>query len=143
MQTCRGSHTHTLVIDPKDKENVYLYISGSAGVRPAEELAGCSGADPDKDPDTALFTIVIIKVPVAHPELAKVVASPRIFTDPAEREHERALEGRQPRRRNADDVDDQRLPRHHRPFGSRVGRRRVFGQWDSAGHIQSGESCAY
>ena len=82
VQTCRGSHTHTLVIDPKDKENVYVYISGSAGVRPAEELAGCSGADPDKDPDTALFTIVVIKVPVAHPELAKVVASPRIFTDP-------------------------------------------------------------
>jgi hypothetical protein len=81
VQTCRGSHTHTLVIDPKDKENVYLYISGSAGVRPAEELAGCSGAEPDKDPDTALFTIVVIKVPVAHPELAKVVASPRIFTD--------------------------------------------------------------
>jgi hypothetical protein len=82
VQTCRGSHTHTLVLDPKDKENVYIYISGSAGVRPVEELAGCSGGDPDKDPDTALFTIVIIKVPVAHPELAKVVASPRIFTDP-------------------------------------------------------------
>ncbi len=82
MQTCRGSHTHTLVIDPKDKDNIYVYISGSAGVRPAEELRGCSGGDPDKDPDTALFTIVIIKVPLAHPELAKVVASPRIFTDP-------------------------------------------------------------
>ena len=51
-------------------------------MRPAEELAGCSGGDPDKDPDTALFTIVVIKVPLAHPELAKVVASPRIFTDP-------------------------------------------------------------
>jgi hypothetical protein len=82
VQTCRGSHTHTLVVDPKDKDNVYIYISGSAGVRPAEELAGCSGGDPDKDPDTALFTIVVIKVPLAHPELAKVVASPRIFTDP-------------------------------------------------------------
>ena len=82
VQTCRGSHTHTLVIDPKDKDNIYVYISGSAGVRPAEELAGCSGADPDKDPDTALFTIVVIKVPLAHPEQANVVASPRIFTDP-------------------------------------------------------------
>jgi hypothetical protein len=82
VQTCRGSHTHTLVIDPKDKDNIYVYISGSAGVRPAEELSGCSGADPDKDPDTALFTIVVIKVPLAHPEQAKVVASPRIFTDP-------------------------------------------------------------
>jgi hypothetical protein len=82
VQTCRGSHTHTLVIDPKDKDNIYVYISGSAGVRPSEELAGCSGGDPDKDPDTALFTIVVIKVPLAHPEQAKVVASPRIFTDP-------------------------------------------------------------
>jgi hypothetical protein len=82
VQTCRGSHTHTLVVDPKDKDNIYIYISGSAGVRPAEELAGCSGGDPDKDPDTALFTIVVIKVPLAHPEQAKVVASPRIFTDP-------------------------------------------------------------
>jgi hypothetical protein len=82
VQTCRGSHTHTLVIDPKDKDNIYVYISGSAGVRPTEELAGCSGASPDQDPDTALFTIVVIKVPLAHPEQAKVVASPRIFTDP-------------------------------------------------------------
>ena len=82
VQTCRGSHTHTLVVDPKDKDNIYIYISGSAGVRPAEELAGCSGASPDQDPDTALFTIVVIKVPLAHPEQAKVVASPRIFTDP-------------------------------------------------------------
>jgi hypothetical protein len=82
VQTCRGSHTHTLVLDPNDKDNVYLYISGSAAVRQKEELAGCSGADPKDDPDTALFTIVIIKVPLAHPELAKIVASPKIFTDP-------------------------------------------------------------
>jgi hypothetical protein len=83
VQTCRGSHTHTLVLDPKDKDNVYLYVSGSAGVRPKEELAGCSGAAPSEDPDTALFTIVVIQVPVAHPELAKVISSPRIFSDPA------------------------------------------------------------
>jgi hypothetical protein len=83
VQTCRGSHTHTLVLDPNDKDNVYLYISGSAAVRQKEELSGCSGADPKDDPDTALFTIVIIKVPLAHPELAKIVASPKIFTDPA------------------------------------------------------------
>jgi hypothetical protein len=82
VQTCRGSHTHTLIVDPKDKDNVYLYVSGSAGVRPADELAGCSSGDPDKDPDTALFTIVVIKVPVAHPEQAKVVNSPYIFSDP-------------------------------------------------------------
>jgi hypothetical protein len=83
VQTCRGSHTHTLVEDPKDKSNVYVYISGSAGVRPAEELAGCAGGQPGDDPNTALFTIVVIKVPLAHPEQAKVVNSPRIFADPA------------------------------------------------------------
>ena len=83
VQTCRGSHTHTLLTDPKDKDNIYVYVAGSAGVRPAEELAGCSGGEPSEDPNTALFTIVVIKVPVAHPELAKVVNSPRIFSDPA------------------------------------------------------------
>jgi hypothetical protein len=82
VQTCRGSHTHTLLVDPKDKDNVYVYVSGSAPVRLAEELGGCSGADPSNDPNTALFTIVVIKVPLAHPELAKVVNSPRIFSDP-------------------------------------------------------------
>jgi hypothetical protein len=81
VQSCRGSHTHTLVIDPKDKENVYIYISGTGNVRQAEELADCSGGDPDKNPNTALFRIDIIKVPLAHPELAKIVNSPRIFAD--------------------------------------------------------------
>lgn len=81
VQSCRGSHTHTLVIDPNDKENVYIYISGTGGVRQSEELAGCSGGDPDQNPDTALFRIDIIKVPLAHPEQAKIVNSPRIFAD--------------------------------------------------------------
>jgi hypothetical protein len=82
VQSCRGSHTHTLVIDSKDKENVYIYISGTGNVRQSEELEGCSGGDPDKNPNTALFRIDIIKVPLAHPELAKIVNSPRIFSDP-------------------------------------------------------------
>lgn len=81
VQSCRGSHTHTLVLDPKDKENVYIYISGTGNVRQSEELAECSGGDPDKNPNTALFRIDIIKVPLAHPEQAKIVNSPRIFAD--------------------------------------------------------------
>ena len=81
VQTCRGSHTHTLVIDPGDKDDVYVYVSGTAVVRSADELAGCSGADPSANPDTSLFSIDIIKVPLAHPELAKIIASPRLFTD--------------------------------------------------------------
>ncbi len=82
VQTCRGSHTHTLVVDPNDKDNVYIYVSGTSFVRPAEELAGCSGEKPDKDPNTALFRIEVIKVPLAAPQEAKVVSSPRVFIDP-------------------------------------------------------------
>jgi hypothetical protein len=81
VQTCRGSHTHTLVIDPNDKDDVYLYVSGTSFVRPKEELAGCSGETPDKDPDTSLFRIDVIKVPIAAPEQAMVVSSPRVFID--------------------------------------------------------------
>ena len=82
VQTCRGSHTHTLVEDPNDKDNVYIYVSGTSFVRQAEELAGCSGEAPDKDPNTALFRIDVIKVPVAAPQDAKIVSSPRVFIDP-------------------------------------------------------------
>ena len=81
VQSCRGSHTHTLVMDPKDKDNVYIYISGTGAVRQSEELVGCSGGEPGANPDTALFRIDIIKVPLAHPEQAKIVNSPRIFAD--------------------------------------------------------------
>ncbi len=81
VQTCRGSHTHTLVLDPNDKDNVYIYVSGTSFVRQPEELAGCSGEKPDKDPNTALFRIDVIKVPVAAPQDAKIVSSPRVFMD--------------------------------------------------------------
>jgi hypothetical protein len=82
VQTCRGSHTHTLVVDPNDKENVYIYVSGTSFVRQSEELPGCSGEEPEKDPNTALFRIDVIKVPLAAPQEAKVVSSPRVFMDP-------------------------------------------------------------
>jgi len=82
VQTCRGSHTHTLVVDPNDKNNVYIYVSGTSFVRQSEELAGCSGEKPDKDPNTALFRIDVIKVPLAAPQDAKVVSNPRVFMDP-------------------------------------------------------------
>jgi hypothetical protein len=82
VQTCRGSHTHTLVVDPNDKNNVYIYVSGTSFVRQNEELPGCSGEKPDKDPNTALFRIEVIKVPLAAPQNAAVVSSPRVFMDP-------------------------------------------------------------
>ncbi|MEO7996330.1 MAG: hypothetical protein ABI852_02735 [Gemmatimonadaceae bacterium] len=81
VQTCRGSHTHTVLEDPKDRDNVYIYVSGSAAVRPAEELAGCVNAAPEKDPNSAMFRIEVIKVPLADPTKAAIVASPRIFQD--------------------------------------------------------------
>ncbi len=83
VQTCRGSHTHTLVTAPKDNANVYIYVSGTSNVRPSEELAGCSGGPPEKDPNTALFRIEVIKVELAAPQNAKIVSTPRIFGDPA------------------------------------------------------------
>jgi len=82
IQSCRGSHTHTLVVDPNDKDNVYIYISGTSFVRPKEELAGCSSETPDKDPNTSLFRIDVIKVPLAAPQQAAIVSSPRVFMDP-------------------------------------------------------------
>lgn len=81
VQTCRGSHTHSVLVDPNDDENVFVYVSGSAPVRPEEELPGCVSALPDDDPDSALFRIEVIQVPLANPELAAIVTSPRIFED--------------------------------------------------------------
>lgn len=81
VQSCRGSHTHTLVPDPKDPNNVYIYISGTSFVRSGEELAGCSDGLPDKNPETARFRIDVVKVPLAAPQDAKIIASPRIFSE--------------------------------------------------------------
>jgi hypothetical protein len=81
VQTCRGSHTHTLVTAPNDTGNIYVYGSGTSSVRSGEELAGCSNLKPEEDPNTALFSIDVIKVPLAHPEQAAIVNRPRIFSD--------------------------------------------------------------
>jgi hypothetical protein len=78
VQNCRGSHTHTVLEDPADKQNIYIYISGSAGVRPAEEVPGCV-ADAT-DPNTSLFRIEIIKVPLNAPEKSTIVNGAQIFT---------------------------------------------------------------
>jgi hypothetical protein len=78
VQTCRGSHTHTVVTDPRDKDNVYIYVSGSAGVRSADELPGCKDA-PIDDPDSSRVRLEVIKVPLAAPQTAAIVSSPRIF----------------------------------------------------------------
>ena len=79
VQTCRGSHTHTLV--PKDKQTLYVYGSGTGGVRSGEELQDCSAGDPKDNPNTAMFSIDVIEVPLGAPEKARVVNRPRIFMD--------------------------------------------------------------
>jgi len=79
VQTCRGSHTHSIVTDPKDKDNIYIYVSGTAGIRSADEKAGCV-ADPTA-PNTSSFGIDVIKVPLAHPEQAAVVNHAYVFMD--------------------------------------------------------------
>ncbi len=81
VQTCRGSHTHTLVTDADDKGNIYVYGSGTSSVRSPEELKECSALAPSEDPNTALFSIDVIKVPLAAPEEAAIVNRPRIFAD--------------------------------------------------------------
>jgi len=83
VQTCRGSHTHTLVPVPGDKSRIYVYGSGTGSVRSGEELEGCSGEAPDKDENTALFSIDVIEVPILAPQNAKIVNRPRIFADEA------------------------------------------------------------
>ena len=82
VQTCRGSHTQTLVTDDQDPANVYIYVQGTAGVRPATELAGCDGG-PATNPDPSAWRIDVIKVPVAAPETAAVVNGPRLFANEA------------------------------------------------------------
>lgn len=80
VQTCKGSHTHTLVPSPTDKNVVYLYVSGQQAARPEIELAGCKNGNDPADPTNSLFQLDIIKVALDHPEQAKVIPGARIFT---------------------------------------------------------------
>ena len=80
VQTCKGSHTHTLVPSPKDPRVIYLYVSGQQAARPETELAGCKNGTDPADPTNSLFQLDIIKVPLDHPEQAAVIPGARIFT---------------------------------------------------------------
>lgn len=81
VQTCRGSHTHTLVPHPTDANILYVYGQGTSGVRKTDELAICTDGQPDQNPETALFSIDVIKVDLSHPQDAAIVNRPRIFAD--------------------------------------------------------------
>lgn len=78
VQTCRGSHTHSIV--SADATRIVVYNSGTAGIRESEELAGCVGEIPG-DTRTALFSIDVIEIPLADPSKARIVKSPRVFAD--------------------------------------------------------------
>jgi hypothetical protein len=80
VETCKGSHTHTVIPDPIDKGTVYIYVSGSQGARPSTELAGCNNGTDPADETNSLYRLDIIKVPLAHPENAEVVGGARLFT---------------------------------------------------------------
>jgi hypothetical protein len=80
VQTCKGSHTHTVIPSPTDKGVVYIYVSGSREARPDTELAGCKNGTDPADETNSLYRLDVIKVPLAHPEQAEVVTGARIFT---------------------------------------------------------------
>ena len=80
VQTCRGSHTHSVVSGPGEDGKIIVYNSGTAGVRDEDELEGCIGAIPG-DRRTALFRIDVIEIPVADPSQARIVDSPTVFAD--------------------------------------------------------------
>lgn len=78
VQTCRGSHTHSVV--SSDERSIIVYNSGTAGVRDDEELAGCQVGQPGDD-RTALFRIDVIEIPVADPASARIIGSPAVFAE--------------------------------------------------------------
>ncbi|MCI5044083.1 MAG: DUF305 domain-containing protein [Aquisalinus sp.] len=80
VQTCRGSHTHSVVSGPGRDGKIVVYNSGTASVRDEEELAGCIGDIPGDD-RTALFRIDVIEIPVDDPSKARIVDSPAVFAD--------------------------------------------------------------
>ena len=82
VQTCRGSHTHTVVSNQDEEDYVYVYVSGTSPVRDDEELEGCSDDSPFEDEDSALFRIEVIQIPVDNPQDARIVNRPFIFSDP-------------------------------------------------------------
>jgi len=80
VETCKGSHTHTVVPHPTDDGVVYIYVSGNQNPRPETELAGCrTGGDP-ADETNSLYRLDVIRVPLARPQEAEVVTGARIFT---------------------------------------------------------------
>ena len=81
VQTCRGSHTHSVIASPGEDGKIIVYSSGTASVRKREEMESCFDESPGDD-RTALFRIDVIEIPVDDPSKARVVDSPAVFADP-------------------------------------------------------------
>ncbi|VAV89619.1 putative secreted protein, partial [hydrothermal vent metagenome] len=81
VQTCRGSHTHSVVSGPGKDGKIIVYNSGTSSVRKGKELEGCVGNIPGDD-RTALFRIDVIEIPVDDPSKARIIDSPAVFADP-------------------------------------------------------------
>jgi hypothetical protein len=103
VQTCRGSHTHSVLEDPRDRDNVYVYVSGSSSLRSPSELAGCTQNRPDSSANSGLWRVEIIKVPLANPTAAAIVNRADIFSGlKAAPSHGEALEDSIAQKRMAD-----------------------------------------
>ena len=96
VQTCKGSHTHTIIPSPTDKGVIYIYVSGSQAARSEKELPGCKNGTDAADETNSMFRLDVIKVPLANPEKAEVVTGARVFTGmlPAPTSAFRAANGR-------------------------------------------------
>ena len=81
VQTCRGSHTHSVVSGPDADGKLIVYNSGISRVRDEEELPGCFDESPGDD-RTALFRIDVIEIPVENPAASRIIDSPTVFADP-------------------------------------------------------------
>ena len=129
----RFAHAHA-GDDPNDKNNVYIYVSGTSFVRQGEELAGCSNEAPDKDPNTAMFRIEVIKVPVASPQDAKIVSTPRVFMDARTGAMNGLNNGGSHDKDEAEAARHRPVPRHHGVLGDRACGGRVLRKRHPARH---------
>ena len=143
VQTCRGSHTHTLVEGKDSPDTVYIYVNGTSGtIRPATELAGCNAVHDPNAENPSQWRIEVIRVPLANPAQAAVVSEPRLMRN----EQTGAVNGLQ----NAPQTPLhpsgiawqpgaglELLPRHHGVRGAEHRGRRVRGQRPADRHLRS------
>jgi len=82
VQTCRGSHTHSVVAGPGETGKIIVYNSGTSSIREQEEMDSCFDESPG-DTRTALFRIDVVEIPVDDPAASRIVDSPAVFADEA------------------------------------------------------------